>query len=266
MVDPPVRRPPPSIFGAADLAAAVTSLGVTTSDALFVHSSLRGALRMEGRTGTEKMATIGAGLVAAVPEGTLLMPTFTYSFCEDREFDVERSPSRVGALGEWFRALPDVRRTRDPIFSCALRGALPEAWEQRLLRAHDVDCFGEHSVFAYLRERRAKLLFLGVGFQYATYVHHVEQRLRVPYRYPKPFSGVVVDGGRRIEVTATYLVRRLDGSVEPSFERLAAALTDAGAARSTTLPDGPALLLVDVEAIEPAVRAGLEGDPRYLLR
>src|SRR5206468_7558871 len=116
----------------------------------------------------------------------------SYSFCNGEPFDIRESPSTVGALSERFRMLPEVRRTADPIFSTAVMGRVPPEWERPLFAVGDRDCFGEESVFAYLRRSSAKLAFFGVGFEFCTFVHHVEQLLGVPYRYMKDFSGTVV--------------------------------------------------------------------------
>lgn len=233
---------------------------------MFVHSGLRGALRVSGDSAAEKMSTVLEALGGAVDDGTLILPTFTYSFCREEPFDVVESPSTVGVLTERFRRLPGVRRTTDPLFSTAVRGPLPAEWEDRLYSIRDTDAFGEQSVFAYLRSVNAKLLFFGVGFGYATFVHHVEQRLGVPYRYAKDFHGVVRDGGVEVPVTARYFVRPLNGDVEVYLDPLSDALLAAGVAAAEELPGGPTLLVTDAWAIEETIGRKLRENPSFLLR
>jgi len=153
------------LIAAGDITSALADLGVGPRDTLFVHSGLKGALRLAGATRDEKLATLADGLRESVPDGLLILPTFTYSFTGDGEpFDVASSPSTVGVLTEYFRTLPGVRRTADPLFSCGVLGELPEPWARRLYGVGDVDAFGEHSVFAMLAELDAKILFIGVDF------------------------------------------------------------------------------------------------------
>jgi aminoglycoside 3-N-acetyltransferase len=153
------------LIAAGDITRALADLGVGPRDTLFVHSGLKGALRLAGATRDEKLATLADGLRESVPDGLLILPTFTYSFTGDGEpFDVASSPSTVGVLTEYFRTLPGVRRTADPLFSCGVLGELPEPWARRLYGVGDVDAFGEHSVFAMLAELDAKILFIGVDF------------------------------------------------------------------------------------------------------
>jgi len=212
------------------------------------------------------MSTIVAALDRAVEGGTLVMPTFTYSFCRGERFDVAETPSTVGALTEHFRRLPGVRRTFDPLFSAAVRGPLPARWEESFFRVRDTDSFGPESVFACLRETGAKLLFFGVGFEYATFVHHAEQRMGVPYRFLKNFRGEVRAGDDAGTVTARYFVRDLEGDVEPYFDPLADALLTRGGASSASIQRGPSLFLTDAAAVEATARDRVGEHPDFLLR
>jgi aminoglycoside 3-N-acetyltransferase len=251
---------------AEDIASALSGLGVEPTDTLFVHSGLHSALRVEGQDAHGKLSTIVDALGAAVPGGALIMPTFTYSFCEGEQFDLRESPSAVGALTEHFRTLPGAWRTADPIFSCAVRGAVPASWEDRLRAIGDKDCFGAQSIFAYLLEAEAKLVFLGVGFEYCTFVHHVEQGLGVPYRHIKEFRGVVRDGAEQAEVRAGYFVRNLDEDVQTWFDPLAERLAAHGHARADKLPRGPSLLVVEATAVAAEATAAIAANPDFLLR
>jgi aminoglycoside 3-N-acetyltransferase len=254
------------VIEARDIAAAIRDLGVEAGDTLWVHAGLQTALAMAGASPAEKVATVLRGLEQAVPDGTLMVPTFTYSFARGEPFDVDASPSTVGVLGEHLRRRPGVRRTADPMFSAAVRGPLPPAWSAGLFEARDTDCFGEDSVFAYLRTVDAKLLFLGVGLPYCTFVYHVEQRIRVPYRYFKVFTGTIRAGDRTVATTARYYVRDLESDVENFFDPLADALLASGAARRTTLPRGPALLVTSARAVEAETVRRVRENPDFLLR
>jgi aminoglycoside 3-N-acetyltransferase len=251
---------------AGHITEALADLGVRPQDNLFVHAGLQRCLTVAGRSREEKLATIVSGLRDAVPEGRLVLPTFTYSFCDGEAFDVEHSPSKVGMLTEHFRGLPGVRRTVDPIFSSAVQGALPPAWERRLFSVHDTDCFGDESIFAYLLESRAKLLFFGVSFEYCTFVYLVEQRLNVPYRYFKHFDGLVRSGTRIVPATARYFVRDLEGDVHNWLGPLAQALTETGRASSASLPRGPELFLTDAASVAEIAVERVRANPDFLLR
>jgi aminoglycoside 3-N-acetyltransferase len=254
------------LIGAQDIAGALRSLGVRDDDVVFVHSSLQRSARVEGRGSVEKIATILDGLAAGVGGGVLAMPTFTYSFTNGEAFDVAASPSTVGLLTEHFRLRPDAVRTTDPIFSCALTGPLDDAWRPRLLDVHDIDCFGPDSIFAWLLERDALLVFFDVSFEFATLIHHVEQELlHVPYRYLKRFSGDVIARGERHPVHADFFVRDLESDVVTTLTPLWEVLEAAGVTTSASIERGPVLRAVRASAVAEHAREQVARNPDFLL-
>ena len=189
-----------------DFERGLAAVGVREGDALFVHSDIAmfGKLSIKNRTCL--LESICAALFGSVGQnGTVIMPTFTYSFCKGELYDVENSPSTVGVLTEYFRQRSDVVRTDHPLFSAAIWGCEKE-WYLDI----GIDSFDDRSIFGKLRERKGKLVFLGTPFDQAcTYVHHIEQMHGVPYRYTKSFSGAVRAGGEMRAGSCTYYVRDL---------------------------------------------------------
>ena len=55
-------------------------------------------------------------------DGTLVVPTFNYSFTQGDVFDIRHSPSSVCVISEYFRNRTGVVRSSDPIFSVAAKG------------------------------------------------------------------------------------------------------------------------------------------------
>lgn len=242
-------------------------LGVAPDDVLFVHAGLQRALSVEGRTRDQKLDTIVGGLRDTVPNGVLVMPAFSYSFCDDPDFDLDRTPSSgVGVLPEYFRGLPGVHRTTDPIFSAGVLGALPERWQRTLFDIRDVDCFGEGSVFDMLHDLNAKLLFFGVPATACTFVHYVEQRMQVPYRYHKKFEGTIRAHGREAHVAANFYVRDLEQDVETYLAPLGDDMLLNGTARASAMDAGPSLYVTDARSVAAQAEQGVADNPDYLLR
>lgn len=165
--------------------------------------------------------------------GNLLMPVFTYSFCRNEVFDVQNSPSTVGAFTEAFRKRKGVSRSLHPIFSFAGTGASAD----KLLTA-DNDSFGDGSVFANLLKADAWLVFFGTGLHSATFIHHVEQKHSVPYRYMKRFEGSVINMGVKYETYADYYVRDLELNPILNIGGLEKKIMDEGALKVFKLGDG----------------------------
>lgn len=255
------------MISSGQIAGAVRDLGVADGDTVFVHSGMHRALAVEGRTRDQKLDTIVAGLGEAVGRGALLMPAFSYSFCRNEDFDLAETPSTgVGVLPEHFRRMPHTHRTTDPLFSVGVTGTLPGEWERPLFAVRDVDCFGTGSVFDFLHEANAKLLFFGVPATACTFAHYVEQQMEVPYRYFKDFHGRVHAGGHSTDVTARFYVRDLEADVETYLAPLGDDLLRAGRARAMAMDGGPSLYLTDAVAVFEIAAERVSDHPDYLLR
>jgi aminoglycoside 3-N-acetyltransferase len=144
-------------------------------------------------------------IIASLGIPTICVPTFTFSFCNGADYCVETSPSKMGALNEFIRKLPDAVRSVDPLMSTVLIGE-----DRDLVTGLGKNSIGENSTFDKLHRRGAdaKFLFLGTTVSECfTYTHYVEERLGSPYRYHREFSGLITQNGRSWEDTYTLFVR-----------------------------------------------------------
>jgi len=55
-------------------------------------------------------------------KGTILIPTFTYNFCDNKNFNIKKTKSQLGLFSETFRLKKNIKRTSHPIFSFAIYG------------------------------------------------------------------------------------------------------------------------------------------------
>ena len=80
-------------------------------------------------------------------EGTVLVPTYTYSFCENQIFDVKNTPSTIGPVTEFFRKQKNILRSKDLIFSVAVIGPKKENFLVKL----PYTCSGQDGVYIRLK-------------------------------------------------------------------------------------------------------------------
>jgi aminoglycoside 3-N-acetyltransferase len=196
-----------------------------------VHSDSMVAAQFPEMPSHERLDLLIAAIEAAIgSNGTLVMPTFSYSFTKGEVFDICNTPSAVGMVTERFRTQAGVRRTANPIFSFACKG--PRAEELCAIRANE--CFGGESVFAALHRLNAHIVELGCSLsQGGTFVHYVETAHGVRYRYNKTFSGkVIFSGGKTIECSVIYNVRDLTRRSEADLRRLQERLAEEGKLRT----------------------------------
>lgn len=180
-------------------------IGIKKGDTIFVHSDITVFGKLVLRNRNKLLEALVDVLKECVGEnGTIIMPTFTYSFCNNKVFDKDKSKSTVGILTEYFRNMSGVERTIQPIFSCAVYGKQKEKYLNI-----GKDSFGDKSIFQILHKNNGKLLFFGADFHACTYIHYVEQSFKVPYRYFKPFKGIIKNGNDQYEDECTFYVRDL---------------------------------------------------------
>lgn len=213
-----------------ELVDGLKELGLEKGDVVLVHSSFKSFGGVEGGPQT----VIDAILEVLGEEGTLVMPTFTLSFCEqyNREgkgyFDVDNTPSEMGILTEIVRKMLGAKRSVNPIYSVAVYGKLVD----ELSSVNDKNVFGKGSIFGKLHELNAKIMIIGLSYNNSwTFVHYIEQQEGCDYRYLKDFSGTIVVGSKKYEDTFSMLVRDLDRGVITNVDPMGEILEKMGAVK-----------------------------------
>ncbi|ECP5270924.1 aminoglycoside N(3)-acetyltransferase [Campylobacter lari] len=189
-----------------DLIEAFKKLGITKGDILCVHTELFNfGTPLLPRN--EFLQTILDCFFEVIgKEGTLIMPTFTYSFCKNEVYDKLNSPTKMGALNEYFRRWGGVKRTNDPIFSFAIKGA-----KEELFLKDTTSCFGKNCVYETLRKNNGKIMLFGTYLIGYTFTHYIEEVAKVPYRYFKNFKGILIDENNiKHNTNIDYYVRYID--------------------------------------------------------
>lgn len=207
---------PPAEYDRAAIDACLAGLPLTAGDIVLSHSNIGFFGRLEGaKTGAEISAVLADAILKRIgPNGTLVVPTFTYSFSAREIFDVEASGSKMGLFAEWVRKHPDAKRSADPFYSVAALGARADD----LTRAVPENSFGLGSFFDRLHKAGGK--FLNMNFDAgSTHVHYVERELRVPYRFDKTFTGTIREKGVERAAKSTIWVRYMsDDALAAAFE------------------------------------------------
>ncbi|MCW0256642.1 AAC(3) family N-acetyltransferase [Campylobacter lari] len=202
------------IFTTDELKLTLQNLGIKKGDILYIHSEIFNfGIPMINLHDLQKNI-IDCFFEIIGNEGTLIIPTFTYSFCDNKVYDKLNSKTRIGVLNEFFRKLPEVKRTNDPLFSFAVKGA-----KEKLFLKDTDSCFGKNSVFDVLTQQNAKLVLFGGRYVDHSYIHYIEEYMKVSYRFYKNFSGEIIDeNGNKTNKNIMYYCRHLDINSETSIE------------------------------------------------
>lgn len=176
------------IYTQDDLIKALYDLGIKNGDIVCAHSEIFN-FGIPLLNINEFLTVLIESLFEVIgKDGTLLMPTFTYSFCNNEVYNKVKSKTKVGALNEFFRKQKGVKRTNDPIFSFAIKGAHEGLF---LNKDHD-SCFGVNCTYEILTHNDGKILNFGNRECY-TFVHYPEESCKISYRYDKIFKGLIID-------------------------------------------------------------------------
>lgn len=217
----------------ASLTNALRSVGADDCQVLYMHTGLSFGTPNPALSRGELLRRVYAAILSlGVP--TLCVPTFTFSFCNGEHYDVRKSRSRMGALNEFIRQQPGAVRSIDPLLSVALVGE-----DRDLVENLGHASIGENSTFDKLARRGGvKFLFLGVDLGACfTYMHHLEWREKVPYRYDRSFTGHIINEERSFEDSYALFVRYHDVHTSRGSYAYQQALADQGLLKSVSFGD-----------------------------
>ncbi len=254
------------------LVKALRSVGLGPGDTVFSHSNIgffgvpqgvtdsRGACELILDAFTEVLGT----------DGTLIVPTFTYSFPDGSHFDPDTTASTCGAFTEFVRCLPDARRSTDPNVSVSAIGARAD----ELTVDVSTNAYGSDSFAGRFFDTGGSVCNLNFDAG-STLVHYVEREMGVPYRFDKTFPGTRWIDGVGCEITSTLWVRHLVDGTEAEFTAFDGLARDRGLFRTHPVGRGQVGcmattdirdLITDTLPIRPwfLTRAGLTGDTPVL--
>ena len=168
-----------------DIVGDLAALGVPQGGLLFVHSSLSAIGEVEG--GAD--AVVDALFEALGPEGTLIVPTFTYADPHDYPdsinpkwiFDPANTHSGMGAVTNAVRKRDGALRSVHLWHSVAAIGPLAE----KVVTGNDktwASAWDANSPMAWAFNNGASIMMLGVPYQNLTAIHVWEVEFDVDYR------------------------------------------------------------------------------------
>jgi aminoglycoside 3-N-acetyltransferase len=164
-----------------DLVNGIKACGVERGMLLVLHSSMKSMGFVEG--GPE--AVVEAFLEVLGPDGTLMVPTFTYGPNHSgKPFDPVSSPSATGLISETLRRRPDAVRSIAPIHSVAAVGKHAD----ELTRDHlYVPTLGRDAPFHRAALMGGYIILLGCGHTSNSMIHVAESLAELSYIYtPSP--------------------------------------------------------------------------------
>ena len=171
-----------------DIKKSLVETGAAECETLFIHSDIMFGRPAEGFKRKEYIQSLYE-VIEGLGVRYLIVPTFTYSFCNNESYDVVKSKTSMGAFNEFVRKMDNRYRTIDPLLSVSVPLEL-----EYLFKDVSEHSLGEISAFDILHHmNEVKFLFFGAEMADCfTFVHYVEKMMDVPYRFDMPFEGEVI--------------------------------------------------------------------------
>ncbi len=235
-------------------------LGVPPGNLLSVHSSYK-ALGLPDAP-RDVIATL---IECLGPSGTLMMPSFTYSFAgiwNARPFDIETTPAwRMGVLPETLRLWPGTLRSAHPAFSVVARGPLAREITSGRENASGL---GAGSAYDAAHRLGARILLLGVTSARNSMIHFAESASGLPYNdiHFREFWGRAALVWREGEAVQMPITGDLPGC-SANFGMVDEFLLERGIAKTGLVAAAPSILM-DAQEMVSAVTARLALQPDWL--
>lgn len=190
-----------------DFLKALVEIGSDECDVLFVHSDMGFGVPERGIK-REELKCIMTDVLLELGVETLVFPTFTFSYCNEEDYNIQESRTAMGMLPEYIRNRPDAFRTDDPILSVAIMGN-----KDGIDKMTGSSSCGTGGIFHQLftSGKKVKYLFFGTAVSKCfTFLHYVEEVKKVDYRYLRRFEGNVINDGESRKKDIDLFVRYKD--------------------------------------------------------
>ena len=188
------------MYSLDDAETAFCKVGVSKGDVVFLSAGFGNLGVLQGADSLESTFSSLVGVLQELvgPKGSLIVPTYSYSFGAGKEqapgelpfYSVRDSPTQLGRFNEWFRVEVADERTIDPMVSVAIWGGGGNGMARNLPRTS----YGHDSIFERLLSKPATVLNVGLGPRWTPFIHYVDFLCDVPHRYEKRFVGNIDDG------------------------------------------------------------------------
>ena len=192
------------VFTNIDLLNSLLSIKADECDILYIHTFLNFGTPNTNIKKNDLLQCI-LNTILELKVSTIIFPTYTFSFCNGEDFDINNSKTSMGLLNEYVRKMPNTIRSVDPLMSNVLFGEHTEFVENIGKNSVGLD-----STFDLLHKTKLKVKFLFLGPKIGdcfTHMHYIEAEQNVPYRYYKDFTGKINNGNEIYTDTYSLFVR-----------------------------------------------------------
>lgn len=184
-------------YSELDLKNKLVKLGIKKGDIVFCHSNIGFFGKMKNCKNKDQLCKTFFKIIFKIigTKGTLIVPTFTYSFFKKEKYNLN-SASSMGIFSEWVRKKKSALRTNDPNFSVSIIGNKKIFFSKTC----NNNTYDKNSFFGKFHKLNGKIL--NFNFPGSTILHYYEKIIGVNYRFEKKFKGTSI--GNKEETWTVY--------------------------------------------------------------
>jgi len=246
-------------FYKQDIINSISQIGIKEGDVVYVHSDLTKFGKLSEIKDRLEYDTVflDACKEAVGKKGTIVIPTFTYSFGDsfvtekgqmhnpNHIFDIKKSPSILNYFTEVARLSDGFFRSEDPMLSVVSYGLKAD----QIINNISNFSLGKGSVWENLHKQNAHNLMLGFKFD-TTFIHYIEEKCNVPYRHNMTFSGKIVKEDLEYEKSVIYFANNRKISTKRNRMRLYEKVIEEGILKKTRLGGAHIMTITSNELFE----------------
>lgn len=178
-------------------------LKVLRNDNILIHSNSAGIYQFFNKKNSDNLKLFIETIKKYIGKnGTILVPTYNYDFTKGKTFQLDKSPSQVGELGNILIESDKKNRTYDPVFSHIVFGKL----KNQILNCDTREAFGDNSIFNYILNKNFKIICFCCSPSTMTFIHFIEKKIKVSYRYNKCFRSLIEVEDKKKKIRYKYCV------------------------------------------------------------
>lgn len=194
-------------YSAEDIEIALRRVGIKQGEDVFIHSNIGFFGRLENCKEREELCRTFLNSIFNVigQNGTAVFPAFSYSFCHGEVFEAHKTKTTCGLLSQYVLEQKDAIRSLDPNFSVVAIGGRAEYYTKHPTH----ESFGKGCFFERFANSNGKIVCMNFDAG-STFIHYVECKNAVDYRYNKAFNGVIKNGETEKRDYFVHFVYSLD--------------------------------------------------------
>ena len=212
-----------AVYDRSDILNTFRKLNIVKGDSIFLSTSL-GMLGRPKTTDQNLLLTASNWILECLQEligekGNIFVPTYSYTFAKKKKvFNVKSTNSTIGYFPNFFLKNKKIVRSHDPMVSIA--GFGPDV--KNILLKTSNSSFGKNCVFErFLKLKKLKCCHIGLGINWMPFIHYLEWKNKVPFRFKKTLTGYIVNGKKnKKKINWIYHARYLRKETEADGYRI----------------------------------------------